>query len=114
MSIALSLVVPAFNESARLPRTLASIAAVLPRLADEVELVVVDDGSDDDTADLAESFAATAAMDASVRGRRADSLNAGTTRDSAMLIRRASRRGSARPCRRRPRRAGRRRCRSGR
>lgn len=62
MSSALSLVVPAFNESGRLPRTLASIASVLPRLADEVELVVVDDGSDDDTADLAERFAATAAL----------------------------------------------------
>lgn len=62
MSTALSLVVPAFEESGRLPRTLASIAAALPRLADEVELIVVDDGSSDDTADLAERFAATAPL----------------------------------------------------
>ena len=62
MSTALSLVIPAFEEAGRLPRTLASIAAALPRLADEVELIVVDDGSTDDTADLAERFAATAPL----------------------------------------------------
>jgi len=50
MTAALSLVVPAFDESGRLPRTLASIAAALPRIADEVELIVVDDGSADATA----------------------------------------------------------------
>jgi|GEM_PF-358277 len=59
MTAALSLVVPAFDESGRLPRTLASIAAALPRIADEVELIVVDDGSADATAELAERFAAT-------------------------------------------------------
>ena len=62
MTAALSLVVPAFDESGRLPRTLASIAAALPRIADEVELIVVDDGSADDTAELAERFAATAPL----------------------------------------------------
>lgn len=62
MSTALSLVVPAFEESERLPRTLTAVAAALPRLADEVELIVVDDGSTDDTAELAERFAATAPL----------------------------------------------------
>jgi dolichyl-phosphate beta-glucosyltransferase len=62
MSTALSLVVPAFEESERLPRTLAAVAAALPRLADEVELIVADDGSTDDTAQLAERFAATAPL----------------------------------------------------
>jgi dolichyl-phosphate beta-glucosyltransferase len=62
MSTALSLVVPAFNESGRLPRTLAALATSLPRLADDVELVVVDDGSVDDTAAAAERFAATAPL----------------------------------------------------
>lgn len=62
MSTGLSLVVPAFDESGRLPRTLAAIAAALPRLADQVELIVVDDGSADDTADLAGRFAATAPL----------------------------------------------------
>lgn len=57
MTTALSLVIPAFDEAGRLPRTLATVAAALPRLADEVEIVVVDDGSSDDTAALAEGFA---------------------------------------------------------
>jgi len=51
---ALSLVVPAFNESARIGATLRALVAALPRLAAEVELIVVDDGSSDDTADLVE------------------------------------------------------------
>jgi len=54
MARALSLVVPAYNESARLGATLRTLSAALPRLADEVELIVADDGSSDDTADLAE------------------------------------------------------------
>lgn len=53
---ALSLVIPAFDESGRLPRTLATVAAALPRLAVEQEIVVVDDGSRDDTAAIAERF----------------------------------------------------------
>ena len=54
MSSALSLVIPAFNESGRLSRTLATLIEALPRLADVAELIVVDDGSSDDTAALAE------------------------------------------------------------
>jgi SAM-dependent methyltransferase len=57
MRTAVTLVVPAFNEAARLPRTLLTVAGALARLADEAEIVVVDDGSEDDTAALAEGAA---------------------------------------------------------
>jgi dolichyl-phosphate beta-glucosyltransferase len=54
MSSALSLVIPAYNEAGRLTHTLATVGAALPRLADVAELIVVDDGSSDDTATIAE------------------------------------------------------------
>ncbi|MEW6268374.1 MAG: bifunctional glycosyltransferase/class I SAM-dependent methyltransferase [Thermodesulfobacteriota bacterium] len=53
----LSLVVPAFDEEARLPATLRAAAEALPRLASEAEIVVVDDGSSDSTSAVASRFA---------------------------------------------------------
>ena len=50
---ALSIVVPAFNEAARLPRTLQRIAEHLEASRESHEILVVDDGSTDDTADAA-------------------------------------------------------------
>lgn len=46
----LSVVIPAYNEAGRLPRTLDRIAAWAAELPLRVELVVVDDGSSDTTA----------------------------------------------------------------
>ena len=57
LPVALSLIVPAFDEAARLPATLAHAADALPRLATASEIVVVDDGSRDDTAAVAAAFA---------------------------------------------------------
>ena len=54
----LSVVVPAFNESHRLAGTLEKILAYLSARDGGFEVVVVDDGSDDGTASLAQSFAA--------------------------------------------------------
>jgi len=48
----LSVVVPAYNEERRLPRTLAAILAYLARQPYGAEVIVADDGSDDDTAVL--------------------------------------------------------------
>ena len=52
----LSIVIPAFNEELRLPATLERIAAYLKNCHREVEVLVVDDGSKDRTAAVAESF----------------------------------------------------------
>jgi glycosyltransferase involved in cell wall biosynthesis len=52
----LSIVIPAFNEELRLPITLAEISAYIRASKRETEVIVVDDGSTDRTADLANSF----------------------------------------------------------
>ncbi len=45
----LSVVTPAFNEAEGLPKLIEELTAVLEPLAEEYEIVVVDDGSSDDT-----------------------------------------------------------------
>lgn len=52
----LSIVIPAYNEELRLPTTLERIAAFAKQSDREVEVLVVDDGSTDRTAAVAESF----------------------------------------------------------
>lgn len=54
--IALSVVIPAYNESARIAPYLASITAYLSRRHVPYEVLVVDDGSTDGTAALVEKF----------------------------------------------------------
>ncbi len=48
----LTVIVPCKNESSNLERTIASIDAMLPELDVEVDVLMVDDGSTDGTADL--------------------------------------------------------------
>jgi glycosyltransferase involved in cell wall biosynthesis len=61
MSLALSVVIPAYNEAPRLGATLDKIFAYLNDQPTRSELIVVDDGSTDDTVAVAESrFAAHA------------------------------------------------------
>lgn len=50
----LSIVIPAYNESARLGMTLPKIIEYLKHIRTESEVIVVDDGSEDDTAAVAE------------------------------------------------------------
>jgi glycosyltransferase involved in cell wall biosynthesis len=50
----LSLVIPAYNEAARIEATVLAVAGWMGGVSYPVELIVVDDGSDDATADLAE------------------------------------------------------------
>ena len=52
----LSIVVPSYNEEARLPGTLGKIAQYIREQRPNTEVVVVDDGSNDGTARVAESF----------------------------------------------------------
>lgn len=53
----LSVIIPAYNEEARLPRTLDSVHAYLAKRGSSFEIIVVDDGSADHTADEVERFA---------------------------------------------------------
>jgi dolichyl-phosphate beta-glucosyltransferase len=53
----LSVIIPAFNEADRLPATLVHARGVLDTAGEPYEVLVVDDGSSDDTADLAEADA---------------------------------------------------------
>jgi dolichyl-phosphate beta-glucosyltransferase len=53
----LSIVIPAFNEASRLPASLEQVTSYLAAQAYTSEILVVDDGSADDTAGAAEAFA---------------------------------------------------------
>ena len=66
---ALSVVVPALNEEDRLPRTLESIVSHLSRRREGYELVVVDDGSRDRTAERAQAAGATVLRNETNRGK---------------------------------------------
>jgi dolichyl-phosphate beta-glucosyltransferase len=54
----LSIIIPAYNEELRLPATLDQLAAFLPTLCQDTEVLVVDDGSQDRTAAVSESYRA--------------------------------------------------------
>jgi dolichyl-phosphate beta-glucosyltransferase len=60
MSPNLSIIVPAYNEAARLGGSLRAIVAYLKARPEESEVIVVDDGSTDDTAAVAEQNLADA------------------------------------------------------
>jgi len=55
----LSIVIPAYNEERRLPRTLEKIASYLERQDYRSEIIVVDDGSEDGTVGVVEDFMAS-------------------------------------------------------
>ncbi len=55
--VQVSLVIPAYNEALRLRGTLDAVEAWARERSSAVEVVVVDDGSDDATADLADAWA---------------------------------------------------------
>jgi len=52
----LTIIIPAYNEELRLPATLEHIAAYVRASGRETEILVVDDGSNDRTAAVAETF----------------------------------------------------------
>ncbi len=52
----LSIIIPAYNEAARLPKTLQSILDYFRSDQRSVEIIVVDDGSNDTTAEITRSF----------------------------------------------------------
>jgi glycosyltransferase involved in cell wall biosynthesis len=60
MTVSLSIVVPAFNEAARLGQSLRAILDYLKKTKPGAELIVVDDGSDDETVAVANQAFANA------------------------------------------------------
>ena len=58
LSPSISCVIPAFNEARNLASVLASILTTLSALSRQVELIVVDDGSRDDTAQVMQALCA--------------------------------------------------------
>src|SRR4051812_28554039 len=67
MSFSLSIVIPAFNEAARLGETLRTVFEYLNQHISQAEVIVVDDGSSDNTAEVAEeSFARASKVSAKV------------------------------------------------
>lgn len=65
----LSVVIPAFNEAARLPRTLARLSTFLRGFGRDHEVLVVDDGSEDATAEAARAGGATVLRGERNRGK---------------------------------------------
>src|SRR5713226_9030636 len=61
MAPKLSIVVPAFNEAERLGASLRAVGSYLDHRREDYELIIVDDGSDDDTAAVAEQSLADSA-----------------------------------------------------
>ncbi len=55
-----SIVIPAYNESARIGGALQAVVACIRQRGWNAEVVVVDDGSHDDTAEIVRAFAANA------------------------------------------------------
>jgi len=55
-----SIVIPAYNESGRIPATLRSVVECVRAQGWQAEIIVVDDGSRDKTADVVRAFAAGA------------------------------------------------------
>jgi dolichyl-phosphate beta-glucosyltransferase len=55
-----SIVIPAYNEAARITKALESVVGCVRQRGWDVEIVVVDDGSRDETADIVRNFAAKA------------------------------------------------------
>jgi len=53
---ALSIIIPSYNEELRLPQSLEAIADYIKKSGRETEVLVVDDGSNDRTAALAQTF----------------------------------------------------------
>lgn len=52
----LSVIFPAFNEEANIKRTVESARAILPKIAEQWEIIVVDDGSKDATRDICDEL----------------------------------------------------------
>lgn len=67
MKPTVTVLLPVFNAQDRLQRTVAEVLEVLPELADRFEILIVDDGSSDDTMEVARQLAREYPQVAAVR-----------------------------------------------
>ena len=85
-----SIVIPAYNEAKRLPRTLQPILAFINAKSWDAEVIVVNDGSTDETADVVRAFAAEnpviSLIDNPVNCGKGQSIRDGVQRASGDII----------------------------
>lgn len=79
-SLELSIVIPAFNEAAGIHETLRTVVGHLDRQPKPFEVIVVDDGSTDATASIAEAYASTCPAVRVLRQPRNQGKGAGVRR----------------------------------
>lgn len=85
-----SIVIPAYNEAKRLPRTLQPMLAYIQAKSWDAEIIVVNDGSTDDTAGVARSWAeanpAVILIDNAVNKGKGKSIRDGVMRASRDIV----------------------------
>jgi glycosyltransferase involved in cell wall biosynthesis len=79
MSQSISIIIPAYNEGKGIANTLAELRAMLSEYDIDAEIIIVDDGSTDDTSEIALQSGARVLRHFSNRGYGA-SLKTGTYR----------------------------------
>lgn len=84
-----SVIIPAYNEERRLPASLRRVAAFVQEQIQRIEVIVVDDGSQDATAAIAEEFAGQYPFIALVRsphGGKGAAVRAGIARGAGQYL----------------------------
>jgi glycosyltransferase involved in cell wall biosynthesis len=85
MTVALSVILPCFNEGPTLPASLGRIVLTLDRLGRSYELILIDDASRDRTPDRIQAFAETASAPVQVVRHRENRGRGATVREGMTL-----------------------------
>ncbi len=86
MPVKYSIIIPAFNEEAFLPRTLAHLQRSMHNIEEEGELIVVDNNSTDKTALIAKEYGADVVFEAINQISRARNAGAGLARGEYLIF----------------------------
>ena len=86
MSITYSVIIPAYNEAAFLPATLVALQAAMAGVAEAGEIIVVDNNSTDNTADIARAQGAVCVFEAENRISRARNAGARVARGKYLVF----------------------------
>jgi dolichyl-phosphate beta-glucosyltransferase len=81
-----TIVIPAFNEAKRLPRTLDSLLAWINQRPERFEVIIVDDGSTDDTAGIARNYSAVTFVSLPQNAGKGAAVRHGMLRAQGSLI----------------------------